>query len=80
MAKLTLGNALTPHTRSVVLRLFVYRQTTENGYPARNPCKATVPPISDSIWLATHAFYVRADGTLDNRYNHCEPYYMAEEE
>lgn len=24
-------------------------------------------------WAAGHAFYVRADGLLDQRYRHCEP-------
>jgi hypothetical protein len=31
----------------------------------------------DKEWLRKHSFYVRKDGLLDERYNHCEPDYMA---
>jgi hypothetical protein len=34
--------------------------------------------VSDAQWLADHAFYVNKDGTLSERYNHCEPAYMAD--
>lgn len=79
MSNLTLGTKLTPKARRQVLNLFVHRLTTENNYPYRNPCKARVPAITDAQWLKEHAFYTNKDGTLDFRYNHCEPYYLAEQ-
>lgn len=36
------------------------------------------PLTTDADWLASHAFYVNKDGTLDSRRNHCEPAYMAD--
>lgn len=29
-------------------------------------------------WANEHAFYVRKDGKLDSRHNHCEPSYLAD--
>lgn len=29
-------------------------------------------------WAQQHAFYIRRDGKLDDRYNHCEPDYLAD--
>jgi hypothetical protein len=29
-------------------------------------------------WAHKNSYYVRLDGLLDNRYKHCEPYYMAD--
>jgi hypothetical protein len=31
-------------------------------------------------WANLHAFYVKRDGTLNNRFNHCEPSWMAPDE
>ena len=76
--KLTRGDKLTPEQRAAVLRVYVYRLTTENGYAQRNPCRARVPAISDEQWLREHAFYVTKDGHLSNRHGHCEPAYLAE--
>lgn len=56
---------------------FIYRLTTENGYPQRNPCKASVPAISDVQWIKEHAFWFNDDGTPSNRKNYAEPAYIA---
>lgn len=77
---LTRGDQLLPETRRDVLRRYVHRCTTENGYPKRNPCRARVPTISDAQWLLEHAFYTNKDGSLDGRYRHCEPAWMIETE
>ena len=29
-------------------------------------------------WAVKHAFHVTKKGNLDNRYNHAEPYYLAD--
>ena len=76
--RLIKGSELSPVTRAEVLRTFTYRLTTENGYPKRNPCGASVPAVSDAEWLAAHAFYVRKDGALAANRRHCEPAYMAD--
>lgn len=73
------GDKLLPKTRQQVLAAYLYRLTTENGYPKNNPCGATVPAISDEEWLRTHAFYVTRNGRLDRRYNRCEPAFLADE-
>ena len=78
--KLIKGPDLSPSARRDVLAAFVYRQTTENGYPARNPCNARVPAITDAQWLAEHAFYVTATGRLACRPRYCEAAHMAEED
>ena len=75
--KLTKGNELSAQARREVLAAFVHRLTSENGYPARNPCGATIPAISDAQWLDEHAFYVRADGNLSKEHKYAEPVYMA---
>lgn len=36
------------------------------------------PVITDAEWIADHAFYVKKDGSLDARYGHCEPAFLAE--
>lgn len=77
--RLTKGNELSSATRAEVLRAYVYRLTTENGYPKRNPCGARVPAISDSQWLSEHAFWVTSSGRLARNRHHAEPAFMAEE-
>jgi hypothetical protein len=77
--KLVKGDKLAPETRREVLNAFVYRLTSENGYPARNPCGARVPAISDTQWLSEHAFYVRVDGKLARNRRHAEPCFLAED-
>jgi hypothetical protein len=67
------GDKLSFSQRRQVLAAYIYRLTTENGYPQRNPCGAKVAAISDTQWLAEHAFAFTKDGRLDARYNHCEP-------
>jgi hypothetical protein len=75
--KLIKGNDLSAQQRKDVLASFVYRLTTENGYPARNPCNARVAAISDAQWLAEHAFWINNDGSLSFNKRWCEPAYMA---
>lgn len=77
--RLVKGSCLTEEQKRNILRAFPYRLTTENGYPQRNPCGASVPAISDSEWIDQHAFYLRKDGNLASKPNRCEPSYMAEE-
>lgn len=67
------GSKLKPSTRAAALARFTNRLTTENGYPQRNPCGASVPAISDEQWLAEHDFYVTNSGKLSNLHGHCEP-------
>lgn len=71
--RLITGDKLPPAARAEVLRAYVYRLTTENGYPARNPCGARVPAITDSQWLADHAFWVTNSGRLARNRHHAEP-------
>ena len=77
--KLIKGDQLSNEARKQVLSQFVYRLTTENNYPRRNPCGARDPAISDSQWLAKHAFYVRKDGRLARNRHHAEPSFMADD-
>ena len=67
------GSKLKPAVRAEALARFIYRLTTENGYPQRNPCGARVPAISDEQWLAEHDFYVADSGKLSNWPLLCEP-------
>lgn len=53
------GIYLLPETKAEVLRKYDYRHMT-NLYNN-----------DDDVWLSTYAFYVKKDGSLDNRYNHC---------
>ncbi len=77
------GDRLTDATRRDVLRRFPYRMTTESI--ASNPTATAtmrrggyrMPIISDVEWLATKAFHIKSDGTLDNRHSYCEPAFMA---
>lgn len=78
MPKLIKGENLTPSQVRQVKAAFIYRLTTENGYPKRNPCGARVPAISDAQWLKEHAFYIKANGNLADRPGYCEPACMAE--
>lgn len=76
--KLIKGSKLNAQAKAEVLRCYVYRLTTENGYPERNPCKARVKAISDAQWLEEHAFYVRKDGRLAANRHHAQPAFMAD--
>lgn len=51
------------------------------GYVAPVECRQhhpTVPLETDAQWLLGHAFYIRKDGRLAARPNHCEPAWMTE--
>lgn len=76
--KLVKGNNLTEAQRKHVLQAFIYRLTVENNYPERNPCGATVDPITDKQWLTDHAFYITNDDDLSGLHTHCEPSYLAD--
>jgi len=78
MPKLIKGENLNISQIRQVKAAFVYRLTTENGYPRRNPCGATVPAITDQEWIKQHAFYIKRDGSLAAKPANCEPVYMAE--
>lgn len=77
---LVTGDKLSKATRELVLRAYVYRPTHENNYPKHNPLRMRVPATSDEQWLKEHAFYVTKNGNLDNRFDHCEPAFMVQEE
>ena len=76
--KLIKGENLTVEQIKEVKRRFVHRLTFENGCPKRNTCKATIPYIHDDQWIREHAFYVKSNGDLSNKPNHCEPHYLAD--
>ena len=61
-------NALTRRAKAQVKARYVYRHIAIGEGRAY---------ASDVEWLQDHAFYVRKDGELDNRYHHCEPACMA---
>ncbi len=67
------GTELTGDDQRHVLRAYLYRLTTENGYPAKNPCGARVAAVSDAYWMSTHCFLVRKNGRLDMRSHSCIP-------
>ena len=76
--KLIKGMDLNPKQKQHVLNAFIYRLTTENGYPKRNPCGASVPAKTDEQWLKEYAFWFKNDGSPSSKYNHCEPAYLVE--
>lgn len=76
--KLVKGSDIHPSRHAAILARFVYRLTTENGYPERNPCGATCPAISDAQWIAEHAFWLRKDGQLVLNRRYAEPAFMAD--
>lgn len=80
MPKLIKGENLTPAQVQYVKSAFVYRLTTENGYPQRNPCNARVPAISDAQWIEERAFWFNNDGTPCHARgkSHAEPAFLAD--
>jgi hypothetical protein len=76
--KLITGDKLPQAARAEVLRAFIYRPTTENGYPKRNPRGARVAAVTDAEWLKTHAFYVTNAGKLAKNRNHAVPARLAD--
>lgn len=74
------GDKLSPRTRKQVLASYGYRWTHENHHVYRNMrhLAPRIPLVSDSEWLAEHAFKIKKDGTLDNRNRHCMPAYFAD--
>lgn len=85
LSRLVKGRDLTPEQVAAVKRAFIYRLTTENGYPQRNPFgphfdKPTVAAVSDAQWIDDHAFYITKKGELSNANGekHAEPAWMAE--
>lgn len=78
MSTLIRGDKLPARLQAEVKASYLYRLTIENGYPRQNPCKASVPAITDAQWLAEHAFYVTKRGTLDARRHYAELHYLAD--
>lgn len=78
MPKLIKGENLTTQQIKQVKAAFVHRPTTENNYPNRNPYGLRIPAVNDSQWLREHAFYINVDGSLANKPNYCEPFYLAD--
>lgn len=56
---------LKPGTQRMIARVFVHWHYD-----------TTSATFAD--WASKKAFYVCKDGTLDARYNHCEPEYLAD--
>lgn len=82
--KLVKGENLTPAQRSEVLRAFPYRTMNKTIYPVRSKMVdsmqyKTLCANLDPVWVNAHAFYIKNDGHLATRPNHCEPYYMADD-
>lgn len=79
------GSKLTAATRAEVLNGYGYRLTVENEkrarswYAAGGMAMPTAPLVTDSEWLASHAFHVKADGSLDARRRHAEPACLADD-
>ncbi len=65
MTTLVRGDKLKPRAQQDVLRRWVHRFRG--------------PYVGDAEWLKSHAFYVKKDGTLHNRYRHCMPASMADD-
>jgi len=59
---------LSESARRQVKRRYIYRRLAIGNGKAY---------ASDAAWFDDHAFYVRNDGLLDNRYKHCEPQFLA---
>lgn len=79
------GSKLSPAVRREVLSAYGYRWTVENERRARNWYASmglkppTIPLISDSQWLAEHAFHITKFSNLDQRYTFAEPACMADD-
>ena len=77
------GSKLSAATRADVLNRYGYRWTLENEKRARQWHGRLEPPtaplVSDSEWLAGHAFHIKADGSLDERRNRAEPACLADD-
>jgi hypothetical protein len=65
-----LGTALVPEDQSLAKRMFVHRFTGDNR-PLWADGRRKPIFEDDAQWLANTYFYVKVDGRLDNRYNHC---------
>jgi hypothetical protein len=75
MAAWTRGDQMPHETKRDALRRYVHRHTLDHVYggtPLQN--------ITDTQWLAEHAFPLRSDGAIDERYTHCGPAFLAEGE
>lgn len=77
MARQVRGTSLRPDVQRAVRHVFVHRYTRDHR--ARWACQprpdGTPYPVqfdSDVDWLANTLFWIKADGTLDHRYDHCE--------
>lgn len=66
--KLVKGTNLTPQQLQEVKACFVHRHLAigKDKYY-----------YSEQDWIINHAFYVRKDGHIANKSNHCEPAFMA---
>lgn len=67
--KLVKGTNLSEQQRRNVLAAFPYRHTVERPDPARQQ----PPAYSDADFVQRYAFYMRNDGRLADRPNHCVP-------
>ena len=80
------GDKLSVEAHRQVLDRYVHRNTVENrrlnpryAHWAEHVAGITALPVSDEAWLKEHAFHVRADGRLDERYDHAEPACLADD-
>jgi hypothetical protein len=76
------GSELTEAQKIEVLRAFVYRNTGTHCPIDMQKYAPQFRPIpeykDDNAWLQAYAFYIRADGHLSKRHNHCETRTMAD--
>ncbi len=74
--KLVKGSDLNAAQRQEVLNAFGYRFMNTTIYPKDEPVMARSQ--HDGQWLEQHAFYIRKDGHLAHKPNHCEPVFLAD--
>lgn len=81
--KRVVGTNLSPDMKRAVLNAYGYRWTVENEQRARQwfarggHKPPTAPLVTDSQWLAQHAFSVTTKGTLSRRDKWAAPHYLA---
>jgi len=73
---LQLGSQLPPEIQKEAKRRFIHRFTAEHkpewAYRTRSDGKPYKPHFaSDQDWLNNTYFYIKKNGTLDNRFKHC---------
>lgn len=73
MSNLKKGSELNKIAQAAALAKFIHRYTMDHAPRWVRDSEVAYPVqfYSDLDWLANTEFHVRADGYLDERYNHC---------